>query len=310
MKLNIAEMRQQLQGLELSDIGNWPNFAKTGAIIILCGVVLGLGFWFDTRGQMEELDGIKKKEQDLKTDFVAKQHKAANLTVYREQMVEMKKSFGTMLRQLPSKTEIAELLVDISQTGLSNGLEFELFKPEAEKPAEFYAELPIKIKVTGSYHELGNFVSGVAQLPRIVTLHDIIISPVAAKNAAKPDASGDNLMMELTAKTYRYLEEGTPCAGATRRRTACRAAVRRHSCASWCSLVLQRAAATTWAICAATSRPRRPSPAAGSSPYPKPLGARRRWRPSRSIRCAGWVRWRKKTVYGPSSRRPTVWYTG
>lgn len=212
MKLNLQEMRQQLQGLELKDIGNWPTFAKVGAVVMLCAAVLGAGFWVDTRGQLDELDVAKKKEQELKTDFEAKQHKAANLETYREQMAEMKRSFGTMLRQLPSKTEIAELLVDISQTGLSNGLEFELFKPDAEKPAEFYAELPIKIKVTGDYHEFGNFVSGVAQLPRIVTLHDITIAPAAPrpgdpKSGAKTEANGDNLQMELTAKTYRYLEE-------------------------------------------------------------------------------------------------------
>lgn len=212
MKLNLADIRQQLQGLELSDIGNWPNFAKVGAIVILCGAVLGAGFWVDTRGQLDELDGLHKKEEELKTDFQTKQHKAANLTVYREQMAEMERSFGTMLRQLPSKTEIAELLVDISQTGLSNGLQFDLFKPDAEKPAEFYAELPIKIKVTGNYHEFGSFVSGVAQLPRIVTLHDITINPTAVKadpKTQKSDTSGENLTMELTAKTYRYLEEGS-----------------------------------------------------------------------------------------------------
>lgn len=210
MKLNLADIRQQLQGLELSDIGNWPNFAKIGAVVMLCGAVLGAGFWLDTRGQLDELDSLRKKEDELKADFQAKQHKAANLTVYREQMVEMQRSFGTMLRQLPSKTEIAELLVDISQTGLSNGLEFDLFKPDAEKTAEFYAELPIKIKVTGTYHEFGSFVSGVAQLPRIVTLHDIIIGPSVAKSDPKAQKSdtGDNLTMELTAKTYRYLEEG------------------------------------------------------------------------------------------------------
>lgn len=211
MKLDLQDIRQQLQGLELSDIGNWPNFAKVGAVVILCGAVLGLGYWFDTRIQFEELEGIEKKERELKADFEAKQHKAANLEVYREQMDEMKRSFGTMLRQLPSKTEIAELLVDISQTGLSNGLEFELFKPDAEKPAEFYAELPIKVKVTGDYHQFGSFVSGVAQLPRIVTLHDINITPAAKADprSGKPN-SGEKLVMELTAKTYRYLEETTP----------------------------------------------------------------------------------------------------
>lgn len=211
MKLDLQDIRQQLQGLELSDIGNWPNFAKVGAIVILCGAVLGLGYWFDTRIQFEELKGIEKKERELKADFEVKQHKAANLEVYREQMDEMKRSFGTMLRQLPSKTEIAELLVDISQTGLSNGLEFELFKPDAEKPAEFYAELPIKVKVTGDYHQFGSFVSGVAQLPRIVTLHDINITPAAKADPRAGKAnSGDELVMELTAKTYRYLEETTP----------------------------------------------------------------------------------------------------
>lgn len=197
--MTFEELKQQLQGLDLSDIANWPVFAKVGAVVIICGVVLGAGFWFDTRGQLDQLDAAEKQEAEFKASFESKQHKAANLQVYREQMDEMKRSFGTMLRQLPSKTEIAELLVDISQTGLSNGLEFELFKPEADKPAEFYVELPIKIKVTGNYHEFGSFVSGVAQLPRIVTLHDINIAPAK---------EGGDLTMELTAKTYRYLEEG------------------------------------------------------------------------------------------------------
>lgn len=197
--MTFEELKQQLQGLDFSDIANWPVFAKVGAVVILCGVVLGAGFWFDTRGQLDQLEAAEKQEAEFKQSFESKQHKAANLQVYREQMDEMKRSFGTMLRQLPSKTEIAELLVDISQTGLSNGLEFELFKPDADKPAEFYVELPIKIKVTGNYHEFGNFVSGVAQLPRIVTLHDI--------NIAQAKEGGD-LTMELTAKTYRYLEEG------------------------------------------------------------------------------------------------------
>ena len=135
--------------------------------------------------------------------FTGKAHQAANLPAYRAQMEEMKRSFGTMLRQLPSKTEVAELLVDISQTGLESGLEFELFKPEKEKPAEFYAELPIKIKVTGRYHQFGQFVSDVAALSRIVTLHDFTIAPLKVQGK-EPDA----LTMEVTAKTYRYLEEG------------------------------------------------------------------------------------------------------
>ena len=200
LNLNLAEIQQQLQNLDFKDVGNWPIFIKAGAIIIICVVVLAAGIWFDTRTQMDELDQARKKEVTLKEDFKQKQHKAANLVVYKQQMEEMKRSFGPMLRRLPSKTEIAELLVDISQTGLSNGLEFELFKPEAEVPADFYAVLPIKIKVTGDYHEFGKFVSDVALLPRIVTLHDINIVPGKGKN--------NTLTMEVTAKTYRYLEEG------------------------------------------------------------------------------------------------------
>jgi type IV pilus assembly protein PilO len=203
--MKFAELKQQLQNLDMKDVGNWPMVIKGGAIVLLCAVVLAVGFWFDTRNQMEELKKAEKKEETLKADFEAKQHKAANLAIYKQQMEEMKRSFGTMLRQLPSKTEIAELLVDISQTGLSNGLEFELFKPEAEVPADFYAVLPIKIKVTGDYHEFGKFVSDIAVLPRIVTLHDINIMP---NKDNKKNSKSENLVMEVTAKTYRYLEEG------------------------------------------------------------------------------------------------------
>ena len=197
--MKLSELKQQLNNLDVKDIGNWPVVIKAGGIAILCVVVLVAGIWFDTRPQLDELDQARKKEEQLKADFVQKQHLAANLAVYQQQMEEMKRSFGTMLRQLPSKTEIAELLVDISQTGLSNGLSFELFKPEAEVPADFYAVLPIKIKVAGDYHEFGRFVSDVAVLPRIVTLHDISITP---------NKDTKTLTMELTAKTYRYLEEG------------------------------------------------------------------------------------------------------
>ena len=202
--MNLAELKEQLQNLDVKDVGNWPVVIKGGAITIICAVVLAAGFWFDTRSQIDQLEQARKKEDTLKAEFTMKQHKAANLVIYKQQMEEMKRSFGTMLRQLPSKTEIAELLVDISQTGLNNGLEFELFKPEAEVPEDFYAVLPIKIKVTGDYHEFGKFVSDVAVLPRIVTLHDINITP--SKDDKNND--GNHLVMEVTAKTYRYLEEG------------------------------------------------------------------------------------------------------
>nr|WP_320416311.1 type 4a pilus biogenesis protein PilO [Candidatus Reidiella endopervernicosa] len=135
---------------------------------------------------------------DLKKAFEFKQRKAANLDAYKEQLAEMERTFGALLRQLPNKAEIADLLVDISQTGLASGLEFELFKPTAERNKEFYVEHPINLKVIGQYHEFGEFASGIAALPRIVTLHDIGISPHKSK---------DMLVMTARAKTYRYLEE-------------------------------------------------------------------------------------------------------
>lgn len=182
--------------LDFQNVGNWPIAFKVIAAVIVSIAVLGAGYWFDTQHQLVALENAEKKEGDLKKKFEAKQAKAVNLEAYKQQMVEMKSTFGTMLRQLPSKTEVAGLLVDISQTGLASGLEFELFQPGAEKPAEFYAELPINIRVTGNYHRFGNFVSGVATLPRIVTLHNISITP-----------TGETFTMNALAKTYRYIEE-------------------------------------------------------------------------------------------------------
>lgn len=187
----------ELNELDFQDMGNWPLPAKVMAIILICAVILFAGYWFDTKDQQDEIDRLVQKEQKLQQDFKTNARKAANLELYKQQMTDMQQSFGAMLKQLPSKTEVAELLVDISQTGLASGLEFELFQPAAEIPKEFYAELPIKLRVTGQYHEFGNFVSGVAALPRIVTLHDFSI---------KPDKDG-KLVMEATAKTYRYLDE-------------------------------------------------------------------------------------------------------
>jgi len=194
---------EQLKSIDFNDVSKWPRPLKVTAIVLLCVAVLGGGIWFDTRSQLAVLDTAHRKEQELKNVYTGKAHQAANLSAYKAQMVEMKRSFGAMLRQLPSKTEVEALLVDISQTGLESGLEFELFKPENEKPAEFYAELPIKIKVTGNYHEFGKFVSDVAGLSRIVTLQDFSIMPMKGKKKSQ-----NVLEMEITAKTYRYLEEG------------------------------------------------------------------------------------------------------
>lgn len=186
-----------INNLDFNNIGSWPAAARAILIGILIVVVLFLGYWFDVKDQMVRLDQARQKEAELKVTFEGKARKAANLAAYEQQLDEMRESFGAMLRQLPNKTEVAELLVDISQTGLASGLEFELFKPLDEIPRDFYAELPISIKVKGGYHEFGSFVSGLAALPRIVTVHDINIAP----------QEGAMLTMELTAKTYRYLDD-------------------------------------------------------------------------------------------------------
>lgn len=200
----------KLNELDFNDVGSWPMPVKIGAMILIGVSLMFGGYFFDTKHQLAELDTAKAKETELKADFETKAHKAINLELYKQQMAEMERSFGAMLRQLPSQTEVAELLADVSQTGLANGLEFDLFKPKDEVPAEFYAELPIQVKVTGVYHEFGAFVSAVAALPRIVTLHDISIAPAQGKevkDTGQRDDKGLLLVMEATAKTYRYIEE-------------------------------------------------------------------------------------------------------
>lgn len=191
--------------LDPNNIGNWPGALKGIVILILCAAVLGAGYWFDTKDQLVRLNSAQEKEIDLKKTFEFKQRKAANLEPLKEQLKEMKESFGNLLRLLPNKTEIEGLLVDISQSGLAAGLEFELFKPGAEQTAEFYAIQPITIRVTGKYHEFGNFVSSVAALPRIVTQHDVGIAPVT--KGGNTTGGEDQLIMNMVAKTYRYLEE-------------------------------------------------------------------------------------------------------
>ena len=190
-----------LNNLDLSNIGSWPLAIKGVLIAIVAVGVLALGYFVDIQSQQESLDRITGEEKRLKSDFELKQAKAANLDAYKAQMVEMKDSFGAMIRQLPSKTEVEDLLIDISQTGLASGIEFQLFKPLPEKHIEFYAELPITLKMTGTYHQFGEFVSGIAALPRIVTLENISIK------GGKGKGKKDLLTMDVTAKTYRYLDE-------------------------------------------------------------------------------------------------------
>ena len=188
-----------LNNLDFSNIGSWPTAVKGVLIAVVAIGVLALGYFLDIQAQQENLDRITNEEKRLKEEFEFKQAKAANLDAYKAQMVEMEDSFGAMIRQLPSKTEVEDLLVDISQTGLASGIEFQLFKPLAEKHIEFYAELPITLKMTGTYHQFGEFASGIAALPRIVTLEKISITGGKGKKG--------NLTMDVTAKTYRYLDE-------------------------------------------------------------------------------------------------------
>jgi type IV pilus assembly protein PilO len=200
----------QLKGLDPKDPGRWPLAVRGFFVALIFGVCAGVAWyllvWNEDRPVLQKAEA---DELDLRSQFENKQQRAANLDAYKAQLAEMERSFGAMLRQLPGKTEVPNLLVDISQTGLGAGLQEKLFQPGSEKSNGFYAELPIKIKLVGTYHQFGAFVSGIAALPRIVTLHDIQITPVDAKG------SYDNLTMDVTAKTYRYIEDeggGRPAA--------------------------------------------------------------------------------------------------
>jgi type IV pilus assembly protein PilO len=191
-----------LNNLDMNNVGGWPLPIKLVAVLLLCSAIGGAGYYFDTQHMIADLERIRAKENDLRRTFEQKWNKVANLDALKQQLEEMNKSFGAMLRQLPDKTEVADLLVDVSQTGLANGLEFQLFKPGGEIRRGFYAELPIQIQVTGTYHQFGAFVSGISALPRIVTMHDVDIKPTGARGAG-----AQMLSMNAIAKTYRYLEE-------------------------------------------------------------------------------------------------------
>jgi len=197
---------KDINELDLNNIGEWPALVKMLLVLVVCGAVVGGWYYWDTQKQFVALEKVEKIERDLRKEFSSKQAKAVNLEAYKQQLVEMQESFGAMLRQLPDKTEVAGLLVDVSQTGLAAGLEFELFQPQPEVPKDFYAELPIKIRVVGEYHEFGEFISGLAALPRIVTIHNVQIHKPKAKRG-EVQAPGGIFVLEATAKTYRYLEE-------------------------------------------------------------------------------------------------------
>jgi type IV pilus assembly protein PilO len=190
----------QFKDLDIDNIGDWPGIVKGFFTIIVFAIVIGLTYYLDTQDQIATLESEIVKEADLKDEFENKQSKAVNLQSYREQMTEMCDSFQHMLRQLPTGTEIPGLIDDISQSEAYSGLEFEETRYLKEREAEFYTEKPVQIQVSGSYHQLGMFVSRVSSLPRIVTMHDYSIT----SSKAKKGASEGRLALSITAKTYRY----------------------------------------------------------------------------------------------------------
>jgi type IV pilus assembly protein PilO len=200
-----------IRNLNPRDIGSWPIIPKMVTLLLLFAAIVFGSYWFDWRNQLAALDRARQKEQELRTVFLDKQKQAVNLEAYRQQLATIEEEFGEMLKQLPNKSEMEALLTDINQAGLGRGLQFLLFKPaQSEARSEFYAELPITIKLTGGYHDMGAFASDISQLPRIVTLNDIALSA---------NKEGE-LTMDAIARTYRYLDEAEVAA----QRKAARAA--------------------------------------------------------------------------------------
>lgn len=191
--MNLEDLRR----LNLRDIGNWPLGPKVAFLGLLFLLIVAAGAWFDWKDQYEALDRVQGEETKLRTQYAEKKSKAINFDLYRQQLAEIEQSFGALLKQLPNRSEMDALLTDINQAGLGRGLAFDLFKPATtEKMAEFYAELPIAIRITGNYHDMGAFASDVAQLPRIVTLNDVAIANDKGV-----------LTLDAVAKTFRYLDE-------------------------------------------------------------------------------------------------------
>ncbi len=204
------EILQQLQSLDMQNPGAWPGWARWALVVLTTLALIGAGLWFGIKPIYEQVESARAQEKTLRTELEAKQLKVAGLDAYREQLAEMERSFGAMLKQLPSRAEVANLLIDISQARVAAGLEEELFQPQGEIPKEFYAAIPNRIVVIGDYHEMGTFVSSVAALPRIVTIENVEVRPAGGKNAA----NSTRLRMTATAQTYRYLDDDEIAAAA------------------------------------------------------------------------------------------------
>ena len=183
--------------VDFRNLGEAPGVVKGGIIVLIIAALLGAGYWYLIKDQMAELERGEARELALRAEFENKQQRAANLPALEAQLEEMERMFASLLQLLPSTAEIPSLLVDVSQTALSVGLEIELFQPRPEANRTFYAEVPIQLRVRGNYEQLAEFVSGVSEMPRIVTIHDVFI---------RPDQADTNLLMDAVARTYRYLE--------------------------------------------------------------------------------------------------------
>lgn len=202
----MSQKKVSLKNLDFNNIGAWPQNAKIGFCMIISLFILVLAYFLLIKGKREELQGLERQESQLRADFEDKQGRASNLEPLKQQLAQMEQVLQQMLRQLPSRTEMPDLIIDISQTALSSGLANELFQPGPESPKEFYAEKPIALRMVGSYHQFGAFVSGVASLPRVVilTMHDISLKPKDSKTGI---TSRGALELSGTVKTYRYLDE-------------------------------------------------------------------------------------------------------
>ena len=218
--MNLSEIN--FNDINIQEAGDWPIAGKAVLMVLVVAMVLGAGYYFLISDQLNQLDTVEREEQTLRQEFIEKQRVAANLEAFRGQLKQMETDLEVLLRQLPTGTEMPDLLENVSNTGKKNGLEFELFKPEAEQPRDFYAAKPITIKAKGSYHQFGAFVSGVAALPRIVTLEKATLTSATAAKGAKSGSSGgggkgatvnEPLIIEATLQTYRYMDENNTAAG-------------------------------------------------------------------------------------------------
>lgn len=208
-EIDVSDIMDKINNIDVNDlknIGSAPKAVKIATLIFIFVAVLVAGYFLKITDMNKQLASLERKEQTLRKSFDKMQGTAVNLDAYTQQLEDMRKSFGALLRQLPDKTEIESLLTDISQTGIAAGLEIEYFKPEKLTSKEFYSEYPIKLKVSGRYHQFATFVSGVAALPRIVTLQNIQIHPRGAKDKK---VANTKMIMDLTVITYQYLEEST-----------------------------------------------------------------------------------------------------